>query len=109
VVGCNGDYEGEPSEPDDAGLGHCRADHPERLDRDRTIGMEIITSCRNRRGSISLRGANFSKSITFELSTSSAFSSSAVKVRNWPRLYSYPLTTSRFSISSPVPGYGAGG
>src|SRR5438270_146867 len=34
--------EGEPSEPDDAGLGHCRADHPERLDRDRTIGMEII-------------------------------------------------------------------
>jgi hypothetical protein len=24
--------------------------------------------------------------------------------RNWPRLYSYPLTTSRFSISSPVPG-----
>ena len=34
--------EGEPSEPDDSGLGHCRADHPERLDRDRTIGMEII-------------------------------------------------------------------
>ena len=27
-----------------------------------------------------------------------------MKVRNWPRLYSYPLTTSRFSISSPVPG-----
>jgi hypothetical protein len=27
--------EGEPSEPDDSGLGHCRADHPERLDRDR--------------------------------------------------------------------------
>jgi hypothetical protein len=24
-------------------------------------------------------------------------------VRNWPRLYSYPLTTSRFSISSPAP------
>jgi hypothetical protein len=24
--------------------------------------------------------------------------SSAVKVRNWPRLYSYPLTTSRFSL-----------
>src|SRR5438874_5955093 len=34
--------EGEPSDPDDSGLGHCRADHPERLDRDRTIGMEII-------------------------------------------------------------------
>src|ERR1700730_12308884 len=34
--------EGEPSEPDDSGLGHCRADHPERLDRDRTIGMEMI-------------------------------------------------------------------
>src|ERR1700730_18161903 len=30
------------SEPDDSGLGHCRADHPERLDRDRTIGIEII-------------------------------------------------------------------
>src|SRR5580692_1245271 len=28
--------------PTDAGLGHCRADHPQRLDRDRTIGMEII-------------------------------------------------------------------
>ena len=34
--------EGEPSDPDDTSLGHCRADHPERLDRDRTIGMEII-------------------------------------------------------------------
>src|SRR4051794_29326787 len=42
---------------------------------------------------------NLSRSTTFELSTSSAFSSSAVKVRNWPRLYSYPLTTSRFSTS----------
>src|SRR3954470_23869317 len=53
---------------------------------------------------MSLPATNFSRSTTFELSTSSAFSSSAVKVRNWPRLYSYPLTTSRFSISSPVPG-----
>ena len=53
---------------------------------------------------MSLPGTNFSRSTTFELSTSSAFSSSAVKVRNWPRLYSYPLTTSRLSISSPVPG-----
>jgi hypothetical protein len=31
------------------------------------------------------RGTNFSKSITFELSTWSAFSSSAVNVTNWPR------------------------
>ena len=23
-------------------LGHCRADHPERLDRDRTIGMDEV-------------------------------------------------------------------
>src|SRR5438874_238725 len=53
---------------------------------------------------MSLPATNFSRSTTFELSTSSAFSSSAEKVRNWPRLYSYPLTTSRFSISSPVPG-----
>jgi hypothetical protein len=36
---------------------------------------------------MSLPGTNFSRSTTFELSTSSAFSSSAVKVRNWPRLY----------------------
>jgi hypothetical protein len=34
--------EGEPSETGDSGLGHCRADHPERLDRDRTIGMENV-------------------------------------------------------------------
>src|ERR1700739_1407267 len=34
--------EGEPSEPDDSGLGHCRADHPERLDRDRTIGIDVV-------------------------------------------------------------------
>jgi hypothetical protein len=59
---------------------------------------------RRRTGSNSLRGANFSKSITFELSTSSAFSSSAVKVTNSPRAYSYPLTTRRLSISSPVAG-----
>ena len=42
--------------------------------------------------------------ITFELSTSSAFNSSGVNVTNWPRPYSYPFTTSRLSISSPVPG-----
>ena len=41
---------------------------------------------------------------TVALSTSSAFSSSAVKVTNSPRAYSYPLTTSRLSISSPVAG-----
>src|SRR5580704_17167436 len=29
--------EGEAPEPDDSGLGHCRADHPECLDRDRAI------------------------------------------------------------------------
>src|SRR5580704_4341399 len=51
-----------------------------------------------------LPGTNFSRSTIFVLSTSSAFTSSAVKVRNWPRLYSYPLRTSRLSISSPVPG-----
>jgi hypothetical protein len=51
-----------------------------------------------------LFGTNFSRSTIFVLSTSSAFTSSAVKVRNWPRLYSYPLRTSRLSISSPVPG-----
>jgi hypothetical protein len=34
----------------------------------------------------------------------SAFSSSAVKVTNSPRAYSYPLTTRRLSISSPVAG-----
>src|ERR1700731_3856450 len=49
-------------------------------------------------------GTNFSRSMIFELSTSSAFSSSAVKVTNSPRAYSYPLTTSRLSISSPVAG-----
>src|ERR1700730_1948311 len=38
------------------------------------------------------------------LSTSSAFRSVAVKVTNSPRAYSYPLTTSRMSISSPVAG-----
>src|SRR6202030_209863 len=51
-----------------------------------------------------LPGTNFSRSTIFVLSTSSAFTSSAVKVKNWPRLYSYPLRTSRLSISSPVPG-----
>src|SRR5437764_370574 len=49
-------------------------------------------------------GTNFSRSTIFELSTSSAFSSSAVKVTNSPRAYSYPFTTSRLSISSPVAG-----
>jgi len=49
-------------------------------------------------------GTDFSRSIIFGLSTSSAFSSSAVKVTNSPRAYSYPLTTSRLSISSPVAG-----
>jgi hypothetical protein len=27
----------ETPEPDNTGLGHCRADHPERFDRDRAI------------------------------------------------------------------------
>jgi hypothetical protein len=53
---------------------------------------------------MSLRGTKISRSITFELSTSSAFSSSAENVTNWPRSYSYPLTTRDFSISSPVLG-----
>jgi hypothetical protein len=29
-------------EPDDTGLGHGRADHPERFHRDRTIGIDVI-------------------------------------------------------------------
>ena len=39
-----------------------------------------------------------------DIATSSAFNSSGVRVTNWPRPYSYPLTISRLSISSPVPG-----
>jgi SAM-dependent methyltransferase len=34
--------EGEAPEPDDSGLGHCRADHSERLDRDRAIGIDEV-------------------------------------------------------------------
>ena len=34
--------EGEAPEPSDAGLGHGRADHPERLDRDRTIRIDEV-------------------------------------------------------------------
>jgi hypothetical protein len=34
--------EGEAPEPDDAGLGHCRADDPARLDRNRAIRKEVI-------------------------------------------------------------------
>src|SRR5207302_1519443 len=45
-----------------------------------------------------------SSSITSELLTSSALDSSGVNVTNCPRPYSYPLTTSDFSISSPVLG-----
>src|SRR3984893_12572707 len=48
--------EGEAPEPDDSGIGHCRADHPERLDRDRTIGIEIIRAVEIPSG-----GTNFSK------------------------------------------------
>ena len=34
--------EGKAPEPDDTSLGHCRADHPERLDRDRAIGIDVV-------------------------------------------------------------------
>src|ERR1700732_1340263 len=34
--------EGKAPDPDDSGLGHCRADHPERLDRNRTIGIDVV-------------------------------------------------------------------
>jgi hypothetical protein len=34
--------EGKAPEPDDTSLGHCRADHSERLDRDRPIGKKIV-------------------------------------------------------------------
>jgi hypothetical protein len=73
--------EGEAPEPDDAGLGHCRADHPEHLDRDRAIGIDEVRAVEIDRIDVS-PATNFSRSTTFELSTSSAFSSSAVKVRN---------------------------
>jgi hypothetical protein len=48
---------------------------------------------------MSLRGTKISRSITFELSTSSAFSSSAENVTNWPRSYSYPLKRRRREIN----------
>src|SRR6202022_2136798 len=34
--------EGKAAEPDETSLGHCRADHPERLDRDWTIGIDVV-------------------------------------------------------------------
>ena len=44
------------------------------------------------------RGTNVSRSMTLELSKSSAFNSAGVNVTYWLRSYSYPLTTSSFSI-----------
>src|SRR6476660_9823531 len=34
--------EGKAPKPDDTYLGHCRADHPEHLDRDRAIGIDEV-------------------------------------------------------------------
>src|SRR5690242_21215197 len=34
--------EGKAPKPDDTNLGHCRADHPEHLDRDRAIGIDEV-------------------------------------------------------------------
>jgi hypothetical protein len=36
--------EGKAPEPDETSLGHRRADHPERLDRDRTIGINVVNT-----------------------------------------------------------------
>src|SRR5947209_4794354 len=34
--------EGKAPKPDDTNLGHCRADHPEHLDRDRAIWIDVV-------------------------------------------------------------------
>jgi hypothetical protein len=34
--------EGKAPKPDDTNLGHCRADHPERLDRDRAVRIDEV-------------------------------------------------------------------
>ena len=34
--------EGKAPKPDYTNLGHCRADHPEHLDRDRAIGIDEV-------------------------------------------------------------------
>jgi hypothetical protein len=62
--------ERETPEPDDAFLAHRRADHPERFLRDRAIRVEVIRDVKID-GSSSPRGTNFSRSMTFKLSTSS--------------------------------------
>jgi hypothetical protein len=51
------------------------------------LRAELIRVLARYPGLISPRRTNLSKSITFELSTSSAFGSSAENVTNWPRQY----------------------
>jgi len=66
----------------------ARADHPEHFLRHRAIRVEVIGGVEIDGIEVHRVAQNFSRSMTFELSTSSAFNSSGVNVTNWPRPYS---------------------